>query len=238
MTIEEFVKKDYALAVAELAKIKKGPLVKSLQRGPSPYNTEKLVYELSKLNFNPHDVHLQVTEIPAGSIVISENELLALKQMAHQSVSELEITVPKTEVVEEDAAIQDDVLKSFHQQRAAAWKEASFLQHELGNVELSTEDAYNKCCRVLTLTNVVIPELDAKEKYYKENGQLPVEKKPSLSGDEYPTLTGIELYKRIETLKKNISRDKKNNPDKLPKWESELAVRSEQLKVETNGPTQ
>lgn len=232
MTIEELVHSNYAQAVAELAKIKKSPLLKQLQKGPTSYNTEKLIYELTKLGFNADEVTLELASIPEGSVVISEAELAALKEQVNQAV------IVQTESVNEETVIEDEILKQLHQQRVAAWKEASFTHTQLANQDLSNEEALVKCQRILELTNDVIPGIDAREKYYKEHGQLPAEKQADEGTNEYPALSGVQLYKRLDTLRKNISRDKKQRPEYVPKWEAELAVREKQWTDENNGPTE
>ena len=246
MTIQEFVQSNYDQAVAELAKIKKSPLLKQLQKGPSAYNTDKLVYELSKYDFNPDNVQVNATVIPAGSVIINEAELAALREQVHQSMQTAAQNAPQEEQKPGligrifgagKQEITDEVLKSLHSQRVAAWKEASFLHTHLADANLSVEEAREKCIRILDLTNEVIPGLDAKEEYYKANGKLPeeatIEDEPTEG--EYAELSAMDLFKRIETLKKNIGRDKTARPHKVPQWEAELAVRIEQRKAYEDG---
>jgi hypothetical protein len=248
MTIEEFVKNDYALAVAELAKIKKTPLLKTLQRGASNYNTDKLIYELTKAGFNPDEVETSTQTIPAGSVIISEAELAALKEKVNQSINSTTPSeeAPKVGIIgrllgKTDTEPTDEVLKGLHQQRVAAWKEASFTHTQLADTNLTNEDALKKCLHILHLTNEVIPGLDATEAYYIEHGKLPevvevTDEEPSEGS--YPELIGINLYKRVETLKKNIGRDKSQRPHKVPQWEAELAARLQQLQQTGDGPAQ
>lgn len=246
MTIQEFVEHNYDQAVAELAKIKKTPLLKQLQKGKSEYNVEKLVYELGKHNFNPDGIEVVVSVIPEGSVLINAAELAALKEQVHQSMETTAQTAPSEDQKpgligrifgNGKQEITDEVLKQLHSERVAAWKTASFNHTYLASKELSDADALQICLEILHLTNEVIPGIDAKEAYYNEHGKLPeeatIEEEPTEG--EYAELSAMDLFKRVETLKKNIGRDKTARPHKVPQWEAELAVRIEQKKAYENG---
>jgi hypothetical protein len=210
MTIAEYVTQNYnhALLIYMQSGKVKGPLINTLQRGPSVYNIEKLADKLHSIGF----------EVPQA-VVYSDPPQVEVPNEVNEPVEtkpDIEPT-PKME-------LNDEVTEGLMLRIKSLFKEQSFLHaNKLDNDILPADEIKDACLRILQIDKE-IQHLYAELKIYRETGQLP--NQPSSIVDEKP-LSQIDLHIRIQTLKKNISRDK-NLPKRakhVPKWEAELKQR-------------
>lgn len=210
MTLKDYVVNDYEAALSQLMRLhmNKGALIKTLQRGPTKYNVDKLIHELQKRSFVPPEEKITTGGLDGKKVfmVVKEN---------------IEAIRTETEKRIEVVLSDDPVLKQLQSELVGLFKKASFIHAtKLDDDSLSHEEIESACLEILDIYKNQIPAIDTKVAYYKEHGMLPEEKKvdpPVVVEDD-----ALKLYKRIETLKKNISRDKKSRPEKVAEWENEL----------------
>lgn len=215
MSLTEYVTKNYTealLAFMQSGKMK-GPLINTLQRGPSEYNISKLVDKLGGIGF--------IVPVP---VVYSTSPILTALPAIEQAIAIKETHSAIFEPKEADIGTDAVVLSSFKQQIKDLFKEQSFLNaNKLDDHTIPEEEMKGYCLRILQI-DIDIQRVYAEMAHYRKTGEVPGI--PSPPAVEKP-LSILELHIRISTLKKNIARDKKNpkRQEHLIKWETELKQR-------------
>lgn len=214
MKIEEYVTNNYHEALNAYMALGKtrGILINTLQRGPNQYNIGKLSYLLEQKGF-----------------VVPQEQLPVMTKEEFQKAQLHDQFMRACHSYEELAGIpEQSVLQELNDKKIALLKEASFLHaNKLDDDSIPADEMKEYSLRILAIYKHELPALTAKTDYYKANGRMPEETKVQTAID--PT-SEIDLYKRIQTLRKNISRDK-NNPKRtqhVPKWEAELTTLTKQ----------
>ena len=205
MTNQEFVFHNYFSALEELTRINPNlPVLPTLRLGPNKsYNPPKLAYLLDK------EGYVYKTPNPSAPV---------------QTISApLELEVIHNEKIENEELSQE--LKEIQNKRKDLFKTGSFLHaNKLEDEKLTAQELRQTCFDILNIYDNLIPALDAEEKFIKENGGKKPEKielEPVVS-KVIDSTDKLEVYKRIQTLKKNIGRDKVKYPDRAAKYQNEL----------------
>jgi hypothetical protein len=220
MTTEEYVTAHYNEALSEYMKIGKsrGILITTLQRGANQYNIGKLAYLLNQKGFT----------VPRPS-----DEVMTIEQFREAELHDQFMRTSHS--YEELVGIPDEsIMKGLNDKKIGLLKEASFIHaNKLDDDSIPADEMREYSLRILAIYKTELPAITAKIEYYQANGKLPEEKQVKTEID--PT-SEIDLYKRIQTLRKNISRDKANpkRAQHVPKWEAELSTLTKQYDAIVN----
>lgn len=212
MNIQEFINQDYHKALSTLVQFQPNlPVIATLQRGPTEYNRSKLAYLYEKYSISIPQYQPQV-----------QTSITYVKSEAYELVE----SKPEQKV-HEDAFTGKNLeeLSKISEQRKALFKKGSFLHAKLDEQNLDDAERKKMVFDILAIYDEHIPQLDQKEAYIKKHGLTPAAetKIPTEKPITRVNLSDkLEVYKRISTLKKNISRDKKKHPERAATYQIEL----------------
>lgn len=189
------------------------PVFPTLNRGPKAWNIEKIEFLFEKYGI---DSSYFLTEAPIQQPIIIENEV--------------EPTVNEPKKLSEESLKE---LAEISNKRKDLFKLGSFIHaNKLDDDKLSADELKKLTFEQLDIYDNQIPGLDAREKFIIENNRLPDSPKQATNNQTNVDISNeLEVYKRTQTLIKNIARDKVKYPARAEKYKAEL----DYLKSLSNG---
>jgi hypothetical protein len=205
--MKELIEENYQLALQILNKVAPNlPVFPTLNRGPKAWNIEKIEFLFEKYGIDSS---------------------YFLKEPAPQiSIPTIEVKVE--EIIEnEPKKLSEESLKQLAEisnKRKDLFKLGSFIHaNKLDDDTLSADELKKITFEQLDIYDNQIPGLDAKEKFIIENDRLPDSPKQTTNNQTNVDISNeLEVYKRTQTLIKNIARDKVKYPARAEKYKIEL----------------